>query len=305
MPQRGIDTSIWNHPDFQSVTLEARYLFLYLLTTPRGNQAGLFYLSLKSIHDDTGIPMDKILSLMDELHILDIVYYEKKQMVWIKNYLRHQAHSPKYLVAVAKCLKQVHNQNIVAEYLKYNDTVSIPYRYPIDTVSIPYGYPIDTLSIPSARRSGSGTGSGTGSESGSEEKSEVEGAVRKELGKGLGEGEEPNPLTAAALEQKSKENAKNNYKLWEECSGNLLTERIIQFIDTWDKEYSPEWVRDAIQEAHDTNPLKVVPRYVEAILKRWKADGKKKKRYKTLVTRSALPIEYTDPETLFKESHDG
>lgn len=135
MPQRGIDSNLWIHCDFETISIESKLLFIYLCTSPRGNQSGLYRITYRGISKDTGLSEPKIPTYLTELSVMDVVYYPEEQIVWIKNFLRYQAHSPQYLQAVAKCLSQQKDKSLIIQYLEYNNTLSIPYEYPIDTVN--------------------------------------------------------------------------------------------------------------------------------------------------------------------------
>jgi len=136
MPQRGIDTGLWSNLDFADISIQGKLLFIYLCTTFRGNQAGMFKISPKQISFDTGLSQEEVLNLFDELKPMDIEYYPDKQIVWVKQFLKHQAHSPKFFIAVAKNLEDIHYPDLIKQYLKHNHTLSIPYEYRIDNVSM-------------------------------------------------------------------------------------------------------------------------------------------------------------------------
>ncbi len=134
MPQRGIDTKLWYHSDFESISIPGKLLFIYLCTSPRGNQSGLYKITSKGISDDTGLMKSALPGLLDELKKMDIEWFPDQQIVWVKNFLKHQAHSPQFLIATARCLTEIHDNNLIKRYLDYNNTLTIPYQYPNDTL---------------------------------------------------------------------------------------------------------------------------------------------------------------------------
>jgi DnaD/phage-associated family protein len=61
------------------------------------------------------------------------------------------------------------------------------------------------------------------------------------------------------------------FTLYEETIG-LLTPHIAEQLQEAEKEYPSPWIREAFQRASEQNVRKW--RYVEAILQRWKTEGK-------------------------------
>jgi hypothetical protein len=137
MPQRGIDTGIWSHVDFCGLTPNEKLLFLYLVTTFRGNQAGLYRITERQIAFDTGLDEAVIADMLPRLSVMDIDWMPETQTVWVKRFVHHQCHAPKFLIAVAKNLEDMRRSpELVRAYLRFNDSLSIPYREPADNVSI-------------------------------------------------------------------------------------------------------------------------------------------------------------------------
>jgi DnaD/phage-associated family protein len=164
MPQRNFDDAFWGDDFVQSLEPESKLLFAYLWTNKSCNAAGLYQITIKSITFETGLPQEQLKSIFLTLES-KVKWYPEQNIVWVKNFVKHQAKSPQFLIAVAKCLNSF-NDAIIREFLEYNKLVgiSIPYEYSTHTVSIPYPYrkntlvgepsngekpyPIDTLSIP-------------------------------------------------------------------------------------------------------------------------------------------------------------
>lgn len=135
MPQRGIDTGIWSHVDFCQLSPGDKLLFLYLVTSFRGNAAGIYRVTTRQIAFDTGLPESEVEAAVYRLQVMDIEWHRQSQTVWVKRFLAHQAHSPQFLKRVADELEGMRRYpTLVKRYLEYNSGVSIPYQYPIDTV---------------------------------------------------------------------------------------------------------------------------------------------------------------------------
>jgi DnaD/phage-associated family protein len=145
MPQRNFDDAFWCDGFVQDLKPLSKLLFAYLWTNKSCNSAGLYELTLKTINDETGIDKKDIPLFFDDLKSR-IIWYKEKNIVWVKNFVKHQSKSPQFLISVAKCLNNIPN-DILKEFLDYNKSVGIiiPYDYHTHTLSIPYPYRKDTL----------------------------------------------------------------------------------------------------------------------------------------------------------------
>lgn len=123
----------------ETLPAEGKLLYIYLWTNPQCNQAGLYEITLDRVSYETKLPVDSLPALLKALEP-KVKWYGEHNIVWIKNFLKRQAKSPKFLVAAAKSLATIHNNGVVKELLDYNlqrYSISIPYQYSIDTVAIP------------------------------------------------------------------------------------------------------------------------------------------------------------------------
>ena len=138
MPQRGFSTSYWTDPFILKLPPEAKLLYAYLWTNIHCNQAGLYEIALESIAFETALPLEDVPRLIRMLEP-KVAWYPDANLIWVKNFLRHQTKSPKFLAAAAKCLSSIHNNGLVKEFLDFNQqhNVLIPYQYPKATVAIP------------------------------------------------------------------------------------------------------------------------------------------------------------------------
>jgi len=148
MPERGFLTDTWGDNWFQSLDKDQKYLFIYLWTNNHCNQAGLYEITLDTIAFETKLPKKKLPGLLKGLRP-KVEWFPELNLVWVKNFVKLQAKSTKFLSAVAKCLQSIRYPEIVEAFLQFNEDagVSIPYQYYMDMVSIPYRYSIDSVSI--------------------------------------------------------------------------------------------------------------------------------------------------------------
>jgi hypothetical protein len=141
MPKRSFNDSYWGDPFVQDLEKDAKLLFVYLWTNKRCNSAGLYEITLKTISFETGIDIDLLPTLLDQLS-QKVKWEWASNIIWVRNFLKHQPKSPQFLKSVADSLSSISSNDIVKEMLDYYSSIGvlIPYRYPIDTVSKGYGY---------------------------------------------------------------------------------------------------------------------------------------------------------------------
>jgi len=139
--RRSFDDSFWGDTFVQGVERDAKLLFLYLWTNKRCNSAGLYEITPKTISFEADIPVGELHRLFGILKP-KVVWWPNLNIVWVKNFLKHQPKSPQFLKNVADCLCSIGNNGIVKEFRDYYSVlgVSIPYRYPSDTIGRQYRY---------------------------------------------------------------------------------------------------------------------------------------------------------------------
>jgi hypothetical protein len=139
MPERGFDSGYWTDPFVQTLPLEGKALYVYLWTNNHCNQAGLYEITPETISFEMKLEKERISELMRLLEP-KVKWYPSHNLVWVKNFLKRQAKSSKFLQAAAKSLTTVHVNGAIKEFLEYNlqrYRILIPYQYYMDRVSIP------------------------------------------------------------------------------------------------------------------------------------------------------------------------
>lgn len=139
MPERGFDTTTWDGDDwFQELSRDQRYLFIYLWTNNHCNPAGLYHITVPTMAFETKFTEEELRKLLPSLEP-KVKWFPGENLVWVKNFVKRQSKSPKFLIAVAKSLIAISNNGPVHELLEYNEgrhSISIPYQYYMDRVSI-------------------------------------------------------------------------------------------------------------------------------------------------------------------------
>jgi len=139
MPERRFDDGYWDDPFVQSAPKDGKLLYAYLFTNKHCNPAGLYQITPKTISFETGIAEADIPKLFEEL-APKVVWYREENLIWVKNFIKRQSISSKFLIAVARCLTSINNHVAVKALIDYNReryTLLIPYEYPSDRVSLP------------------------------------------------------------------------------------------------------------------------------------------------------------------------
>lgn len=284
MPERGFDTNFWTDPFIVRLPLEAKALYVYLWTNSRCNQAGLYEIGVETIASETGLAVDNIPTLLKALEP-KVKWYTEQDLIWVKNFLRHQAKSPKFLIAAARCLGGIKNNDAVKELLEYNlqrYSISIPYQYSINTVVVldsgggskAKGYSTDTVPILDSDTSASASAS-----------------ANANANKGGAGGKENEPPSAV----QDKELAVMT-QLYEANIG-MLTPMIAERLKDISATSTPGWFGEALKEAVGMEHRNL--KYIEAILARWKTEGFKSQtkvaggQYGRTAARR-LPKQYTE-----------
>lgn len=157
MPERGFATETWDSDEwFQELSRDQRYLFIYLWTNNHCNPAGLYHITLTTIGFETKFPKEELPELLNSLSP-KVIWYPAQSLVWVKNFIKRQSKSSKFLAAAAKSLVSIHNNGAVKDLIDYNLQ-----RY---SLSIPYQYYMDKVSIPSASDTGTDTDTNSNTDS--------------------------------------------------------------------------------------------------------------------------------------------
>ena len=138
MPERGFNTEFWADTFVEALPPEGKLLYAYLWTNPHCNQAGLYRISLRRIAYETNLPLEELPHLIESLGP-KVKWYPDENLIWVKNFIKHQSKSPKFLIGAASRLKDINNNGAVKELLEYNlkkYSISIPYTYSMDSVCI-------------------------------------------------------------------------------------------------------------------------------------------------------------------------
>lgn len=142
--QRYIDTSFWDDTWVQELDPSEKLLYIYLLTNPLTNLAGVMELTIKRICFDTGFNSDTVTHILRKFENAKKVYRYNNYII-IRNFPKHQQlKSENVLKGIATILSKLSDD--VLAYLE-----KIEYQFDIrgvfDTLCIPYTYPSNYLNL--------------------------------------------------------------------------------------------------------------------------------------------------------------
>lgn len=121
MPERGFDTGFWGDKWVRRLPSPAKLLFSYLWTNDHCTQAGVYEITLDAIAFETGLREPELPQLLHGLSP-KVEWYPDQDIIWVRNFLRRQAKSPKFLVAAIKSLDKLKvPEDIRRDFELYNE----------------------------------------------------------------------------------------------------------------------------------------------------------------------------------------
>lgn len=87
MRYENVQVDFWSDPDFENESLELKAIYLYYLTSPHGNLAGIYKIGDKSVKAETNISsLRKLQRLKEKLQSLDggkVLFDEEHNLAWV------------------------------------------------------------------------------------------------------------------------------------------------------------------------------------------------------------------------------
>lgn len=121
MPYRDFDTGFWTDSFVQELPGDAKILFIYLWTNEHCNAAGLYQITPATIAFETSIPQERLSTLLPLLKP-KVIWYKAENLIWVKNFLRRQAKSSKFIVSAIKSLNGLRiPEDIRNSFESYNE----------------------------------------------------------------------------------------------------------------------------------------------------------------------------------------
>lgn len=116
---RQIHVEFWSDPDFEELTIKARYLYIYLFTNSHRNEACLYKLSRSRIAFETGLSPAEVSDGLVELSS-KVCYDDPTSTVWVVGGMNYQTLSPNCLKAVQRDLQRCPCEAFVRMFCEKN-----------------------------------------------------------------------------------------------------------------------------------------------------------------------------------------
>lgn len=102
--QRYLNTKFWDDTYIIELDPSEKLIYIYLLTNPLTNIAGIYEISLRRISLDTGIDSEMIKKILDRFQDADKIMYVDGILA-IKNFIKHQKANPKIVTGIESIKK--------------------------------------------------------------------------------------------------------------------------------------------------------------------------------------------------------
>lgn len=122
---RPVHIRIWKDPDFEKFNYTQKLIFIYLLTNESTTESGIYPISVKTISNETGIPIKKVEELLVN-GLKNISFDSKNSCVFVKKFLKYNGGGrPDLLVkSIEKDYKNIETDlwnEFVLEYPQYSN----------------------------------------------------------------------------------------------------------------------------------------------------------------------------------------
>ena len=137
---RNVQISFWTDPKItDDFTPEDKYFYLYLFTNPHTNLCGCYEISIRQVAWETGYSRETIIRLIERFesthHVLR--FNDGTREILLLNWCKYNwTSSEKFRKPLLKEIESVkcsEYKEFLTRVFNGEDTVSIPYQYPMDT----------------------------------------------------------------------------------------------------------------------------------------------------------------------------
>lgn len=104
--QRLVNTNFWRDSYVINLDPTEKLVFLYLLTNPATNLAGVYEIDTRLVALDTGIDKDMINKIISRFCVDGKMYYERGWLV-LRNFVKHQRLNPSIKKGIEKAINEL------------------------------------------------------------------------------------------------------------------------------------------------------------------------------------------------------
>lgn len=92
--RRSVNTKLWFDEWIETLSVEEKLLWLYLLTNPQTNMLGIYEISIKRICFESGIKEDAVLNALKGFERVNKCFYILSKYIFLPNWMKHQGMNP-------------------------------------------------------------------------------------------------------------------------------------------------------------------------------------------------------------------
>ena len=156
-----VESRFWQDEKMRSISDDARYLMLYLLTSPHRNIMGFYFLPSPYACFDLGWDEKRFNKALQELLEVGTIKYDPHaHVVLIQNYLKHNAlENPNQVKSAIDKLDEMPQTPLFKDFLAIIEQFDKPFMQPlIERLQERFSKPVTVTGTVT----GTGTGSGSG-----------------------------------------------------------------------------------------------------------------------------------------------
>ena len=104
--KRYVSSNFWKDNYIADLDPTEKLVFLYLLTNPLANLAGIYEITIREMAFDTGYDKDMIMKILNRFERDDKIIYKKGWIV-MKNWIKHQSLNPNMKTGLDKIMESL------------------------------------------------------------------------------------------------------------------------------------------------------------------------------------------------------
>ena len=161
---RQVHLQMWRDSDFQNYSPQEKLLFIYLITNDLTNESGIYEISEKTISNETGIPVGKVVAILGKpianplpTHsqrlgkgLKSVTYDFDNHLVFIHNYRKYQNTGGKPSL-ILKCIqdeyKKYKNSSLWELFFELYPEYKMVTDNPLPTHCQPIANPLSTVTV--------------------------------------------------------------------------------------------------------------------------------------------------------------
>lgn len=118
---RQVFSYMWSDPWFETLELDEKLLFVYLVTNSHSSISGIYEITKRVIAFETGIPEERVVEILQAMEVDGrVLYDDAESIVWVVNMRSYQCNnSPKQIKRAEDDVMLIPNCKVKELYLNY------------------------------------------------------------------------------------------------------------------------------------------------------------------------------------------